>query len=275
VDEYWGATGGSTIGVFYFGTQTTPGAITFNNARIVDLFNGQFYVCGANLGLYRFDGKPHPGDTLPLLIAYDITGGSGACDFSVSPDTNTIYIADGRNWASTMLNTNGGIQVYTNDGFGGYPLARVLKPDPSGTEGALYVTVDYSQANPVVYATTIGQTQNKLVSIVDDGSNSGAGTATLLATAGPNQEFRGIRFGLSSSVPAPVLNPALPGAGSTSVTVSWSSVSGTVYRLDYRDELSVAGWTPISTNTATNSTTSFTDTTSPAPTSRFYRVAIP
>ena len=275
VDDYWGATGGTTIGVYYFGTEAAPGPITFNNARIVNLFNGKFYVCGANLGLYRFDGKPHPGDTWTQDIAYDVTGGSGACDFSVSPDGNTIYIADGRNWSATLANTNGGIQVYTNNGSGGYPIARLLKPDPSSALGALYVTVDYSQVNPVVYATTIGQITNKLVRIVDDGSNSGAGTATVLATAGPNQEFRGIRFGPSASVLRPVLSPTLPGAGSTSVTVSWSSVSGVVYRLDYKDTLTASGWTALVTNTATNSTTSFIDTSSPAPTSRFYRVALP
>jgi hypothetical protein len=275
VDEYWGADSSTTLGVNYFGTEVAAGGIAFNNARIVALFNGKLYVSGANVGLYHFDGKPHPGDTFTQDIAYDASGngGPGACDFAVSPDGNTIYVADGRNWNATVAKSTGGIQKWVNSsGFGASP-TRVLKPNPNSNVGALYLTVDFSQANPVVYAATIGADQNSLVRIVDDGSNSGAGTATVLATVGPNQQYRGIRFG--PAIPAPVLSGNLPGAGSTSVTVSWSSVSNVVYRLDYKDNLTAAVWTPLSTNTATGPTTSFVDTSSPAPTNRFYRVVIP
>jgi len=271
----WGATSSTTIGVFYFGTQVGAGSVTFNNARIISLFNGKFYVSGANLGLYHFDGKPHPGDTFTQDIAYDAAanGGPGGCDFAVSPDGNTIYVADGRNWNSTVAKSTGGIQKWENiGGFGATP-TRVLKPDPNSNAGALYLTVDFSQANPVIYANTIGASQNSLVRIVDDGSNSGAGTAIVLATAGPNQQLRGIRFG--PAFPAPVLSGNLPGAGSTSVTVSWSSVSNVIYRLDYKDSLTAAVWTPLSTNTATGPTASFVDTSSPAPAIRFYRVVMP
>jgi hypothetical protein len=185
-------------------------------------------------------------------------------------------VADGRTWSAAVANTTGGIQKWEKSGgsFGLSP-TRVLKPDPGSTNGALYLTVDFGPANPVIYAAVIGASQNSLVRIVDDGSNSGAGTSTVIATAGPNQQFRGIRFGPSAIPPAPVLSPSLPGAGTTGVTVSWSSVSGATYRLDYKDSLTALAWTPLSTNIATGATTSYIDTTSPAPTNRFYRVVIP
>jgi hypothetical protein len=274
VDEYWGTTGSATVPVYYFGTQTSAGAITISsgNARIVNLFNGKFYACLANEGLYRFDGKPHPGDALTLDIAYTTTGGSGNCDFSVSPDGNKIYIADGRPWVATMLNTNGGIQVYTNNGSGGYPLARVLKPDPDSTLGALYVTVDYSQANPVVYATTIVASQNRLVKIVDDGSNSGAGTATVLATAGVNQEFRGLRFSPSSSaLKASVTITSIVKNGNGTVTISYTGGSGSSFTLMKTINLNLTrdSWTPVGTN---SSSTPGSFTITPAAGNEFYAV---
>jgi len=151
-----------------------------------------------------------------------------------------------------------------------------LRPDPGTNVGALYMTADFSGPNPVIYATTVGApvgSPNKLVKIIDDGSNSGAGTSTVIASAGPNQQYRGVRFGPSN--PRPVLSSVLPGAGTTSVSVSWSSVSGTVYRLEYKDDLNAGSWTALSTNTATNSITTVIDTSSPAPAKRFYRVAVP
>ena len=266
VDEYWGATGGANIPVYYFGTETTPGAIQISNgnARMVNLFNGKFYACLANEGLFRFDGKPHPGDSFTLDIAYSTgaaNGGSGSCDFSVSPDGNTIYIADGRNWGSMVINTNGGIQVFTNNGSGGYPISRVLKPDPNGTAGALYVTVDYSQLNPVVYATTCVASQNELVMIVDDGSNGGAGTTTVLATAGPNQEFRGVRFGPGI---VSVLRPHIDAInllpdGNIALTVSGSP--NIAYSVQASDAVVPTSWTSLVTNSNPTGTFQYNDLT--------------
>jgi hypothetical protein len=278
-NEYWGATSANAFGVYYFRNQVAAGIVgSTANVRIVNRFKPNLYFCAANLGVYHFTGKPHPGDTETQDITVSVTGGSGACDFAVSPDGNTIYLADGRLWVpNTPAKTVGGIQKWVNSGggFGTDPVA-VLRPDPGTNVGALYMTADFSGPNPVIYATTVGAplgSPNKLIKVIDDGSNSGAGTSTVLATAGPNQQFRGVRFGPSN--PRPVLSSVLPGAGSTSVSVSWSSVSGTVYRLEYKDDLNAVSWTPLSTNTATSGTTTVIDTSSPAPVKRFYRVAVP
>ncbi len=48
--------------------------------------------------------------------------------------------------------------------------------------------MDLSGASPVVFATT---TDNKIVEFVDTGAGA---TATIIATAGANQAFRGIDF---------------------------------------------------------------------------------
>src|SRR5205823_11901360 len=55
--------------------------------------------------------------------------------------------------------------------------------------GARYLTADFSGASPVVYVTTA---DGQLSILVDTGSGS---TPTTLVTPGPNQLFKGIRFG--------------------------------------------------------------------------------
>jgi hypothetical protein len=137
----------------------------------------------------------------------------------------------------------------------------VLKPDPSGNTGALYVTVDYSQATPVVYATTCVASQNKLVKIVDDGSNGDTGTATLLATAGLNQQFRGIRFGPSSV--ARVTISSIINNGNGTITINYTGGAGSSFTLLKTTDLTLprASWTPVGAN---NSSTPDSFTITPA-----------
>jgi autotransporter-associated beta strand protein len=75
--------------------------------------------------------------------------------------------------------------------------------------------------------------------------------------------------------PAPVLSSLLPGAGSASVKVTFSSVSGTNYQVQYKNDLTNGTWNVLSNLTATGPSTTITDSTSPAPARRFYRVRIP
>src|ERR1019366_5642794 len=65
--------------------------------------------------------------------------------------------------------------------------------------GARGLTVDWSGANPVIYATTAESTFNHIVSIMDTGVVS---TVTTLATSGVNQLYRSLQF-------SPLLIPSL------------------------------------------------------------------
>ncbi len=74
--------------------------------------------------------------------------------------------------------------------------------------------------------------------------------------------------------PAPVIVPAIVGAGTSSSTISWSAVNGRTYEVQYKDDFANTGWTTLGTIVATNSTASFLDVTGPVP-ERFYRVVAP
>src|SRR5207247_7962748 len=58
--------------------------------------------------------------------------------------------------------------------------------------GARYVTADFSGATPLVYAVTTEADNNQIVGISDTGAGA---TGTVVAWAGANQTFRGLRLG--------------------------------------------------------------------------------
>ena len=74
--------------------------------------------------------------------------------------------------------------------------------------------------------------------------------------------------------PPPVISPALPGAGTPSVMVNWSAVTGVTYRVEFSTNLAPANWQPLGTLTATGTNASLPDNSGVAP-QRFYRVVIP
>jgi hypothetical protein len=79
------------------------------------------------------------------------------------------------------------------------------------------LAVNYSGVTPVIYVDTGEASFNRLMAIVDTGTNA---TPVTLATAGINQLFKGIRFGpVASAVIAP---PTLSFARSGSeLILSW------------------------------------------------------
>ena len=116
-------------------------------------------------------------------------------------------------------------------------------------EQTRYLTADFSGATPVLYATTADQGggQNRLVTFVDTNSSA---TAVTLARSGPNQLFKGIRFGPIFSVPRPTLSFTRDGSN---LILSWSGpfalISSTNVLGPYVD-------VPTATSPYTNSTAS-------------------
>jgi len=118
-------------------------------------------------------------------------------DFSISPDVTTVYIADDENFSSSA--GYGGIERWDYNGST-YSLSYTLATGGNSFGGARTIVVDYSASGSwgagvngaVIYATTTEASTNRIVRIVDNGPGS---TGVVLATAGPNQLYRGIRFG--------------------------------------------------------------------------------
>ena len=78
----------------------------------------------------------------------------------------------------------------------------------------------------------------------------------------------------AAAPPQPTLSPNIVGAGTASATVSWSSVAGYTYTVQYKTNLNQVGWLTLGTAAATGTTTSLVDNSGPHP-ERYYRVVWP
>ena len=187
--NYWGIGSSSALGGPYYMAPGTPGylqsaLVTF---RAANIHNGSIHVgitgsAGSGPGVYAFGGMP-TGPATPTQVIPTGTG-AGTGDFEINVAGTVAYIADDRAVAS-----GGGVQKWTFDGTSWSLAYTILTGSPNGARG---LAVDWSGANPVVFATTgesSAGTPNKLVSYVDIGVT---GTATILATAGTLQFWRGL-----------------------------------------------------------------------------------
>ncbi len=200
-NNFWGA--GSSGGTYYFGLDA-PAATnqtTYPNLRSVDIFNGNLYCLSStsgNAALVKFNGLP----TAPTAGSNILSGftASNTTDFSLNPTDDLIYLSVSSTIQKWQYDTNN--LTWTN----AYALSF----------GALarYLTVDYSGPNPVIY---LDNASGQLLSIVDTGTNS---VPTILATAGVNQLFKGIRFApVGNSLSQPTLSAARSG---NNIILTWS-----------------------------------------------------
>jgi hypothetical protein len=196
-NNFWGA--GNTGGTYYFGSSQPAGVIQgdFPNLRSTDIFNGNLYaVSGASsgIGILQFPGLPTI-STAPTTL---FIPGATPTDMCVDPTGTIIYIG-----------TSIGVMRYQFDGAN-WNFAYTI------TGNAIrYLTVDFSGSLPVIYATTSGSTFNQLLAMVD---NNGSATITTIATAGVNQNLRGVRFGPNAVAAPPVITLTRNGSN---ILLSW------------------------------------------------------
>ena len=227
-NDYWasGSSGGTagSNGVQYFGNGT-PGQVssTITNIRDINICNNQLYFSSTigTFGIYAVGtGLPVTG---PQTATNVINTGAGLPNAFSFNSTNTIcYIADDRTTGF------GGIQKWEYSS-GLWVLSYTI---PLGTStGSKGLTVDWSGANPVIYATTNGlpaSTPNKLVRVVDVGATS---AFTILSSASTNTQYRSVAFApVVQPVSAPTIQAhdiSFTDIGSTGMTANWLNGDGT------------------------------------------------
>jgi hypothetical protein len=190
-----------------------------------------------------------------------VSSGSGSSPyaFAFNPGFTTAYIAD------DTLAGKGGVQRWDFSGSAwsmSYAFAGLT------SVGARGVTVDFSGASPVIYATTGEASANRLVSITDTGAGS---PVTTLATAGVNQMFRGV-------APTPngiaQLQFFYPTRNGNNLTLSWTALVNRNYTVQYTDNLGSPNWIQLTNLTAAQTVLTVTDPALPANTNRFYRLML-
>jgi hypothetical protein len=170
---------------------------------------------------------------LPTLL-FATGGGTSPEDFAIDFAANLAYVADD--------SKGGGIQhwQYSN---GTWMYVYTLSSGVSGI-GARSLTVDFSGAQPVIYAITAETAGNRLIAITDTGPTAPALT---LATCPANELFRAVKSAPAlSTVPAPSLSAPAWAGGEFSFRLT--GVAGYAYVIQASADL--ATWIPLQTNTA-------------------------
>ncbi len=249
-------TGGSVRYTTKGSTTTTQLSTTITNIRGVAVYNGQLY-CSSASGTFQGvssvgTGTPNTsGQTITLLNGFPTTSGPSTYAFAIKPTAGDIaYVADDR------ATPSGGIQKWTLSA-GTWTLAYTL--NTGITVGARSVTVNWSGANPVVYAVT---TDGKIVSTTDAGASSSFAT---LVTAATNTAIRGIALAPTNAV-APLnllsFNAALKNG---LATASWKTLNEiNVSHFEVERSNDAIGFNKIGTVNANNQISNsylFTDAT--------------
>jgi hypothetical protein len=268
---FWGvgeSTPGRASGLVYFQPGVATNMLTNALFRCVRIVNNQLYVspqpgAGPPGGIYAVGtGLPTNG-TQRLAQLFPLTG--SPCQFEINPAMTIAYVADDGTLG------HGGIKKYTNNGTA-WSSNYTLTISGTGTVGARGLAVDWAGLQPIVYATTVESSANRLVRLVD----TGAGASTVaLQTAPAFTGFRGVTWTpVRLSMPA-IISEQVLGNGSFQLTFT-----GTVtqpYRVLASSNVAapLTTWATLATGMFGPAPVTFTD---PAPANqplRFYRIASP
>ncbi len=209
--------GGPASGSSLLNTNTVLTAAVINT-RVIQVFNGQTYFSsgsGTNLGVLSL-GTNIPTTCCQATTLLNTPNSGSAYGFSFSPDGNTLYIADDGLSGSTP-----GISKYTKSGAT-YALAYVVN-----TTTCRSIAVDYSGANPVIYAATASSTApNSIIKITDAGAASPV--TTLVASSPANTVFRSITFAPSCTAAISVLGASTVCSGTNASIIIKGNPTGIV-----------------------------------------------
>ncbi len=225
-NNYWAS--GSLQGTNYFGNTAAATNIqnSITNLRALSVQGGDiaFSTGSGTRGVYVINTigsgtTTVPASTITLVVP---TGtASSPYQFAIAPTLTYGYVAD-----DNAIASGGGIQKWTFNGFT-WTLAYTFatSTNTAVTAGARGLTVDFSGANPVIYATTSETTSNRLISIVDGGSLATSTITTLATATASNTIFRGVAFSptAAATCTTPTINvnsASICSGGSATLTAS-------------------------------------------------------
>ncbi len=174
-------------------------------SRVVQIANGNLVFSDAaatgGKGLWATTGLPEPAANAAATTSQLVLNEGGVPnDFAISPDGQTVYIADSQPYGGSSAQA-GGIERWDySSASSSYTFSYTLATT-AGTNGAQNLTAIFPPAiaswgagvtGAILYATPVLATNNLIVSVVDNGPGSAPAT---VISVGSNEQLRGLRFG--------------------------------------------------------------------------------
>jgi hypothetical protein len=184
IGNFWA--GGGSSGVVYLGSNspaTTVSAVS-TSTRELGLANGTLYFTetGDGIGVMAFTGEPKNSATPALLI--NSSGiGSSPKGFVFNSGLTIAYVAD-----NGTNSSGGGIQRFNWNGSS-WVHAYTLANTATSSKEVEDLAVNFSGANPIIYAVTAESSGNQIIKATDTGAGS---TFSSIETAASGDAFRGI-----------------------------------------------------------------------------------
>jgi hypothetical protein len=261
-------TPGKIGGLVYYEPGVATNVLTNAFFRCARIVNNQLYVSpqpggGLAPGVYAVgSGLPTTG-TQRLTQLFPL--GGSPYQFEINPAMTSAYVAD------DGAQGGGGIKRYTKNGTA-WSLDYTLAISGVGNFGARGIAVDWSGVSPVIYATTMESTANRLVRIVDTGP--GAPVVTL-ETAPTATAFRGVTWTPIRLLQPVILWEQMRGDGAFELTFTGTATQP--YRVLASSDLAapIANWTVVSAGMLGSGAATFTDIGAANRPLRFYRIASP
>ncbi len=230
-----------------------------NSAYFARIINGVLYMVAQNEsggaqnnGVYNFidfTGAVVPLDYAPgneakvlntnLFLNFGATYAS-VLAFDMNPQGTIAYAADNTYGIVKFVNSGGTwseAYLFNSNNIGS--TSKTL--NPKGATGCFGVTVDFSQANPVIYATTLDEgdgkntCSNRLIAIVDTGvapDPTNLVAQVLAVAANTNEVFRGIDF--TPDLRPYILSQPVGTSVTTNEAVSFTASATSPYSFTYQ-----------------------------------------
>lgn len=210
-------------------------------------------------------GKIAPGTGVGTLTITNTAsfGAAGVYQVEVS-DANPALAAG---VGVDFLNIQGALDISATSGS---PFVIDLS-SMGGLAGNFYNTQSASWVIATAAGGITGFSADKFTVLTNNFQNDFGATAFSVSVSGNNLL---LNFVATVTTPS-TINPNIAGAGTTSATLSFSTVSGGNYTVQYKINLNQVGWIDLTNFTATASTSTATDNTDPVPAERYYRIVTP
>jgi fibronectin-binding autotransporter adhesin len=220
---------------------------------------------GTISGLVTANGNISPGTSAGILTlgnGLDLSGG-GTCVWELAANSTSNAGTDFDRVVLTGGNLIlGGASKLSLNFTGAATVPDANHPFWQTTRSWTVVALSGSAANPGASKFASLEGTNAITAGTFATSVNGSGSIILTYTPG------------SPVTPQPVIHPAISGAGTTSAVLSWSAVNGVTYQVQFKDDLNTVQWSILGNVTASGGIASITDTTSPVPAKRFYRIQV-